>query len=84
MGSCTDWMSFAELFRASFDSNNQLLNSEKQNNLKTCVKREAAKLISSVTITDWNKEITWELLRERYENKRNIVQAHLQPIWSHD
>ena len=81
-GSYTDWMSFADLFKASVDSNNQLSNSEKLNCLKACVKREAAKLISSVTITDQNYEIAWELLHERYENKRSLVQAHLQAIWS--
>ena len=81
-GSYTDWMSFADLFKASVDSNNQLSNSEKLNYLKACVKGEAAKLISSVTITDYNYEIAWELLHERYENKRSIVQAHLQAIWS--
>ena len=81
-GSYTDWMSFAVLFKASVDSNSQLSNSEKLNYLKACVKGEAAKLISSVTITEYNYEIAWELLRERYENKRSIVQAHLQAIWS--
>ena len=75
-------MSFADLFKASVDSNNQLSNSEKLNYLKACAKGEAAKLISSVTITDYNYEIAWELLHERYENKRSIVQAHLQAIWS--
>ena len=81
-GFYTNWMSFADLFEASVDSNNQLSNSEKLNYLKACVKGEAGKLISSVTITGYNYEIAWELLHERYENKRSIVQAHLQAIWS--
>ena len=50
--------------------------------MKTWVKGEAAKLNSSVTITDYNYEIAWELLHEHYENKRSIVQAYLQAIWS--
>ena len=75
-------MSFANLFKASVDSNNQLSNSEKLNYLKACVKGEAAKLISSVTITDYNFEIAWKFLHERHENKRSMVQAHLPGIWS--
>ena len=74
-GSYTDWMSFADLFRASVDSNNHLSNSEKSNYLKACVKGEAVKLISSVTITDYNYEIAWELVHERYENNKSIVQS---------
>ena len=45
-------MSFADLFKASVDSNNQLSNSQKLNYLKACVKGEAAKLITAVTIND--------------------------------
>ena len=75
-------MSVADLFRAYVDSNNLLSNSEKLHYLKACVKREAAKLISSVTISECTYEIAWELLHERYENKKSIVQAHLQAIWS--
>ena len=56
-GSYTDLMSFADLFKASVDSYNQLSNSEKLNYLKACVKGEAAKMNSSVTITDYNYEI---------------------------
>ena len=33
-------------------------------------------------ITDANYEIALTLLRDRYENKRCIVQAHLKLIWS--
>ena len=81
-GSYTDWMSFIDLFRASVNSNSQLTNSEKLNYLRACLKGDAAKLISSITITDANYTIARQLLQERYENKRSIVQAHLQIIWS--
>ena len=53
-GSYADWMSFAYLFKASVDSNYELSNSDKLNYLKACVKGEATKLISSITITVYN------------------------------
>ena len=81
-GSYTDWMSFIDLFKATVDSNSQLTNSEKLNYLRACVKGDAAKLISSITRTDTNFTIAMHLLQERYDNKRSIVQAHLQIIWS--
>ena len=46
--------------------------------MKALVKGEAAQLIRSVTITDYNNEIAWKLLHERSENKRRILQAHIQ------
>ena len=81
-GLYTEWMSFIDLFRASVDNNSQLSASEKLNYLKVCLVGDAAKLISSVTITDSNYPIAMQLLQERYENKRCIVQAHLKAIWT--
>ena len=80
-GSYTDWMSLFDLFKASVDSNSHLSNSEKLNYLKACVKGEAARLISSISITDANYNIALTLLKNQYE-KRSIIQAHLQAIWS--
>ena len=48
----------------------------------SCVKGDAAKFISSSTITDTNYTIAMRWLQERYENKRSIVPAHLQVNWS--
>ena len=81
-GSYTDCMSFIDLFKASVYSNSQLTNSEKLNSLRAYEKGDAAKLISSITITDTNYTIAMQLLQERYENKRSIDQARLQLIWS--
>ena len=81
-GSYTEWMSFFDLFRAAVDSNTQLTDSEKLNYLRACLKGDAAKLICSVSITDANYAIAMGLLTDRYANKRSIVQAHLQSIWS--
>ena len=81
-GSYTEWMSFFDLFNAAVNSNTQLSDSEKFNYLRACLKGDAAKLICSVSITDANYAIALGLLTDRYANKRSIVQAHLQSIWS--
>ena len=80
-GSYTDWMSFFDLFKVSVDSNSHLSNSEKLNYLKACVKVEAARIISPISRTDANYNnynIALTLLKDQYENKRSIIQAHLQ------
>ena len=81
-GSYTEWISFIDLFRASVDSNLQLTKSEKLNYLRACLRGDAAKLISSLMITDAYYEIAFTLLRDRHENKRCSVQVHLKVIWS--
>ena len=64
-GSYTEWTSIVDLFRASVDSNMQLTKSEKLNYLRACLKGDAAKLTSSLMITDAIYEIALTLLRER-------------------
>ena len=49
--------------------------------MKACVKGEAARLTSSISITYANHNIALTLLKDRYENKKSFIQAHLQAIW---
>ena len=78
----SEWMSIIDLPKASVDGNNQLNNSEKLNSVKDCLVGDAAKLIASVTKTSANYGMALNLLLERYDNKRCIVQAHLKAIWT--
>ena len=81
-GAYTDWVSFSDLFQAAMGSSSLLSDSERLNYLKACIKGDAAKIISSLRITDANYLIAWQLLKDRYDNTRSIVHAHLQAIWS--
>ncbi len=73
-------MSFANLVETAVDSKTQLTNIEKLKYLQACIKGETARLMTSIPITDGNYYIAIDLLRDRYENKRADVQAHLQTI----
>ena len=55
---------------------------ENLNYLRACRKGDAAKLISLVMIIDPIHESASNLLREKYENKCCIVQAHLYTKWT--
>ena len=81
-GSYTEKMSFFDLINAAVNSNTQLSNSETLNYLRACLKGDAAKLICWISINDANYAIALGILTDRYANKRSIVQAHLQSIWS--
>lgn len=41
---------------------------------------DASNIISSLEISDLNYEVAWNLLKERYENKRVIVNTHIKAI----
>ena len=81
-GAYTDWVSFSDLFQAAVGSSSLLSDSERLNYLKACIKGDAAKIFSSLRITDANYPIAWQLLKDRYDNTRSKVHAHLQAIWS--
>ena len=81
-GSYTEWTSFIDPFRASVGSKTQVTKSETLLYLKSCLKGDAAKLRSSVMITDASYEIALFLLRERYKNTCCIVQAYFKMIWT--
>ncbi|GFR27621.1 uncharacterized protein TNCT_286481 [Trichonephila clavata] len=77
-----DWISFCDLFLASIEHNNTLSNSQKLQYLKLSVKGEAATLLQSIQITNYNYQKAWNALTERYENEAEIINAALNKLVS--
>ena len=73
-------MSFIDLFQGSVDTKSKLSNSQKLHYLKASLKGDAAKLLSSITISDSNYEVAKEILKNRYSNPRPISRAHVKSI----
>ena len=64
-GAYTNWVSFSDLFKAAVRSSSLFSDSERLNYLKACIKGDAAKIISTLRITDANYPIAWQLLKDR-------------------
>nr|XP_034192561.1 uncharacterized protein LOC117609912 [Osmia lignaria] len=79
-GSYTDWPPFFELFSSMILTNTRLQNVEKFYYLKRCLEGEPAQLISNLPLTDASLQSALEQLRTRYENKRLLIQAHLDQL----
>lgn len=79
-GSYTEWTSFYDLFSASVDKNSSLSDSQKLHYLKSSVKGDAAKILTSLQITDANYSAAKDILVKRYSNKRIIVREHVHAI----
>lgn len=79
-GKPTDWRSFIALFDRMVHNNRQIDNGIKIEYLKTSIRGRAAKVISHIDPTPENYETCYELIRNRYENKRLLLGAFLDNI----
>ncbi|CAL8126482.1 unnamed protein product [Orchesella dallaii] len=78
-GRYEDWPSFEDLFTATIHKTS-LSGSQKLQYLKSCLKGDPEALIRSFTITNANYDEAWDMLKDRYANKREIVYSLLRKI----
>jgi hypothetical protein len=81
-GSYSDWLAFYEAFQGLINENNNLTDTQKFYYLQSCLTGEAKHVIEALSISSDNYQVAWELLKERYENKRLIGQTHIQAIFN--
>ncbi|XP_036148006.1 uncharacterized protein LOC118647346 [Monomorium pharaonis] len=79
-GKYDDWFPFFDAFNSIIHSNGSLSNVHKLQYLRSSLTGEASDVISALEISDLNYEIAWAMLKERYDNKRVIVHAHVKAI----
>ena len=48
--------------------------------LKNCLKEETEEIISSLELTEGNYKVALQLLKDRYDNKRVIIQKHVRTL----
>ncbi|KAL7290510.1 hypothetical protein TKK_0015281 [Trichogramma kaykai] len=75
-----DWESFRDLFKVLIDRDEHLSDVERMYFLKTLVKCEASAALSTLSMTGDNYITAWNLLENRYENHRLLVQDHLSAL----
>ena len=69
-GAVEEWTSFHDLFKRLIHENTNMSAVEKLVRLKSHVKGEAFKVIQSLPVTDCNYVAAWEMLCNRFGNKR--------------
>lgn len=80
-GAYDKWTQYKETFEALISKNQSLSKVQKFYYLQASLKNEAAQVISSLTISEANYDIAWQLLSERYDNKKAIINAHIKGIF---
>lgn len=81
-GTIGKWKPFITLFDEMVHAYKTLDNAIKMQYLKTSVKGEASRLISHVSPIGENYKACYELLRKRYENKRELTVQILDKIFN--
>ena len=74
------WLNFYDSFKALIHDNQQLADGQKLHYLRSCLKDEAARVISSLETSSANYDVAWDLLKERYDNRRIIIQNHIKTL----
>ncbi|XP_029174769.1 uncharacterized protein LOC114943355 [Nylanderia fulva] len=80
-GKYEDWFPFYEMFNSIINDNPSLSGFQKFQYLRASMTGEAAIIIQSLELTDSNYQVAWDLLKQRYDNKRAIVHTHLRALF---
>ncbi|XP_017891297.1 uncharacterized protein LOC108631691, partial [Ceratina calcarata] len=77
-GDYTDWENFKDIFESLVVNNDNLSNVQRLHYLKASLIDDAKLVLKNVSVTEANYNSAWELLKNRYDNPRIIINAHLQ------
>jgi hypothetical protein len=79
-GQTCSWLHFRDTFEALIVNNTNLTNVQKLHYLNASLKDEAKNLICNLPITHDNFLVAWQLVTQRYNNKRLIAMMHAKHL----
>ncbi|XP_062704421.1 uncharacterized protein LOC134286766 [Aedes albopictus] len=74
-GSVKDWLSFRDAFQNTIGKDVSLSSLDKFNYLLSVLTKEARTLVESIEVTATNFDVAWQMLEQRFENKKMISRA---------
>lgn len=81
-GIAEDWYTFYDTFDKLINANPDLSEIQKFHYLRSSLKGDAAEIIKAFEVTTENYNEAWELLIERYDNRRRIVEGHVRSLFN--
>lgn len=79
-GKYETWFSFKDIFDSVVNNRTDLSEIDKFLYLRLCCKDDALKLIESLDVTANNYTVALDLLTKRYENRRAIINTHINHV----
>lgn len=83
-GSYDNWLEFHDSFVSLIHSATNIDDINKFHYLRASLEGTAAVVIQSIEFSAQNYKVAWELLCERFDNKRLLIQNHVSAIFSMD
>jgi len=80
-GEIRQWCTYRETFMSLVHNNRQITIIQKFHYLVSTVSGPAVTIVRSLPITENNYPIVWDALINRYDNKRELLDAHLDVIF---
>ncbi|XP_043469425.1 uncharacterized protein LOC122503069 [Leptopilina heterotoma] len=80
-GTFDTWLAFYDSFKSMCHDNQDIPNISKFMYLRACLRDEATEVIASLETTADNYLIAWELLKNRYDNRKFIVENHIKTLF---
>ncbi|KAJ0169222.1 hypothetical protein K1T71_015282 [Dendrolimus kikuchii] len=81
-GDYQHWLGFRDTYLSLIHNNNSLSDIHKFHYLRAALQGSAALLIQSLDLKIENYAIAWQLLSERYDNQKLLVNNHLQALFN--
>ncbi|XP_013148452.1 PREDICTED: uncharacterized protein LOC106111033, partial [Papilio polytes] len=79
-GKFREWLNFRDTYISIIHSSNQLGDINKFHYLKSALKGSALLIIQNLEFTAKNYAIAWQLLSNRYDNERLLVNQHMNDL----
>ncbi|XP_058457005.1 uncharacterized protein LOC131434354 [Malaya genurostris] len=83
-GKIREWVTFRDMFLSLIHRNDQLTDVDKFTYLRSTLGGEALQEISAIEMSAANYTVAWDLLQKRFENKKLIVKAHLDALFTEE
>lgn len=81
-GSFYRWLEFRDMFVSLIDKNDRIQPIHKFHYLNSYLEGDASRVISNLEMSDANYSKAWSLLCERYNNKRQLINNHLNSLFN--
>ncbi|XP_073819582.1 uncharacterized protein [Musca autumnalis] len=83
-GGYDKWPSFRDMFTAIYIKHPELSPAQRLFHLRAKTRGEANHIVKRFPLTDSNFDLAWEALRQRFENKRILINHQLRKIFDID
>lgn len=83
-GGYQNWLEFKDTFLSLIHNSNGIDNINKFHYLRASLQGNAAQIIKNIDFRAANYTIAWELLCERFDNSRLLINNHLQALFNVD